>query len=234
MTFDLTSKDFSLANARQCAQACRDVYGSANIESAEAHVQVTRLDECFVVAFRGTKNIRDVLTDADAWRENIKGCSVHKGFYASLTTVFSRVEAAVNQNPNLPVIITGHSLGGALAALAAYRCQWNVHSVYTFGQPRTGDRNFAALYDRLPFPSYRVTNGADLIPWIPWLLGQYRATEMEIYFPQGEGGWLVDPAVANKLLRNGWELYREWRAGDFAMLIDHHIDSYIRRLATCA
>jgi len=69
---------------------------------------------------------------------------------------------------------TGHSLGGALATLAAFRTvseKWAKSEevlVYTFGQPRVGSYSFATAYNHLVPNSYRVVNaGWDLIPHIP-------------------------------------------------------------------
>lgn len=61
----------------------------------------------------------------------------------------------VKQYPTYSVIYTGHSLGGAIAQLAAVHHkdrslnkQLRVQ-VYTCGQPRVGNEAFAALVDKL-------------------------------------------------------------------------------------
>jgi len=89
---------------------------------------------------------------------------------------------------------------------------------------------------RRDYPAFRVTNAADIVPWVPWLLGAYRHCGKEIFMPESEFGFMeefdTDPSVFLKLLRNGPELYREWRRGKLALLDDHEINSYIRRLGT--
>lgn len=64
----------------------------------------------------------------------------------------------------LKVSFTGHSLGGALASLAAIRTvldgvrNSNQIKLITFGQPRTGDTTYAFNHDRLVPYSYRLVN----------------------------------------------------------------------------
>lgn len=59
--------------------------------------------------------------------------------------------------------LTGHSLGGALATLAAYdiAALWPTMAVscYTFGAPRTGNRAFAVDYARMVQDTWHVING---------------------------------------------------------------------------
>ena len=64
--------------------------------------------------------------------------------------------------------ITGHSLGGALAALAGAMCHWDngvkVAGVYTYGSPRLADTAFAGNY---PVPLLRFENRNDIFPHLP-------------------------------------------------------------------
>lgn len=85
--------------------------------------------------------------------------------------------------------ITGHSLGGALAVLCALnlRATFGVMSeVYTYGEPRIGNKNFAAFADyTLPY-IYRVINDADVVPHLPSLsMGFYHEGLQEWYYPAG-------------------------------------------------
>lgn len=76
----------------------------------------------------------------------------HASLYPCLTSI---VQERLNKDPNLRISVTGHSLGGAQASLAA------VHLIkegivpqaklelYTFGQPRVGNSQFAFEFDRV-------------------------------------------------------------------------------------
>lgn len=68
------------------------------------------------------------------------------------------------------VWITGHSLGGALAVLAAARLklQGIAPHVYTFGQPRVAFGEFADRFDaELSGRLWRFVNQSDLVPRLP-------------------------------------------------------------------
>jgi len=69
------------------------------------------------------------------------------------------------------LVFGGHSLGAALAALAAMKAAANgraVSAVYTFGMPRTGDTTFAEAYNRtLGDRTYRFVYECDVVPTVP-------------------------------------------------------------------
>jgi Lipase (class 3) len=150
-----------------------------------------------VVAFRGTLPINtadwdDFIETVDDWVHNGEALLVkvpyatglvHEGFSSSLETLWTSVASAVRQltPTNLPVVVTGHSKGGALATLAAVRLKSeNIATpagIYTFGSPRVGDTPFAKAFDAA-FSQWRFENDDDLVPHLPpaaqWLdfLGQ--------------------------------------------------------------
>src|SRR5262249_44300729 len=86
--------------------------------------------------------------------------------------VYEAVEAEQKRKER-PLWITGHSLGGALAHLAAWlflRRTVAVHQVYTYGAPMVGNEDVAKAFDReFPDQIYRYINGADPIPRLPTL-----------------------------------------------------------------
>lgn len=91
--------------------------------------------------------------------------------------ITEQVALILHDNPNAKLYITGHSLGGALAVLYAamlhYTGQTEVASkikaVYTFGQPRVGDLNFATYFkQKLEGRYFRVVYCNDLVPRVPF------------------------------------------------------------------
>jgi triacylglycerol lipase len=120
-----------------------------------------------IVAFAGTDPavLQNLITDFDALPQ--PGTDIHGGFNKALDAVWDIVAAAVAQ----PVVFAGHSLGAALAVLAAQRAIATAHTpvaVYTFGLPRVGGRQFAAGYDRkIGSVTYRLVHGNDIVPTVP-------------------------------------------------------------------
>jgi pimeloyl-ACP methyl ester carboxylesterase len=146
-----------------------------------------------VVAFRGTESpttldgLKDVLlTDAmnllvvpegrlghDLSAAGV-GARFHKGFVDAIAAVWGPLMAAVEAEMKVcdrPLWITGHSLGGALALLAAWLFKRRfvpVHEVCTFGAPMIGNREACAAFDReFAGRIFRYVNGRDPVPKLP-------------------------------------------------------------------
>ena len=133
-----------------------------------------------VLAFRGTeKKVSDWLTDARCAPTVAGPARVHTGFLEAFTRhtddtgrtvqqvveeILGRPDAQADGRP-LPLFITGHSLGGALALLATRLVAPNVNGAcYTFGAPRVGNYEY---FRGLKTPVYRVVNSSDVVPRVP-------------------------------------------------------------------
>jgi triacylglycerol lipase len=110
---------------------------------------------------------------------------VHKGFYNALGTLYQGVRSEVRsrRTNNQKVFLTGHSLGGALATLCAYRFQKvggvPVSGVYVFGSPRVGDVGFANAYnDLLKAKTFRWVKNLDFASKLPVSAGPPLLTTM--------------------------------------------------------
>jgi hypothetical protein len=118
-----------------------------------------------VIAFRGTEpdDPRDLLADIQAWGEPWHGgASVHAGFAEALSPVRQRVMSAIDASQR-EVVVTGHSLGAALATLvASVRPSTRL---YTFGSPRVGNAAFAAMID--PARQWRYVDYVDAVTTVP-------------------------------------------------------------------
>ena len=139
---------------------------------------VISMPESIVLAFRGTQvddfwsSVLDFIVDAQFLPvPDSHGDLVHAGFLAALGEVWPRTVAhlrAEQVRKPRPMWITGHSLGAALATLAANLCgdepSLRLQGVYTFGSPRLGDAGFGA---RIRVPVFRFRNDSDIVPHIP-------------------------------------------------------------------
>ena len=66
-----------------------------------------------------------------------KNVNVHSGFLGEINKIWSNIKTNIDEDVrNLPVYVTGHSLGGAIATLAGMRHTFE--KVTTFGEPRVG------------------------------------------------------------------------------------------------
>lgn len=103
------------------------------------------------------------------------------------SAVKSGVAAAKKANPSYPVVATGHSLGGAVATLAAayLRAAGTPVDLYTYGSPRVGNDAFANFVSGQAGLETRVTHLDDPVPRLPPLLFSYRHTSPEYWLSDG-------------------------------------------------
>jgi triacylglycerol lipase len=199
---------FALANARAMMWMSQLAYETAHVskideilgawklkklkfESNEPHTGLPPHSACMIVAenaeatfvtFAGSDpfKIQDWVTDFEA-TPTPEG--LHAGFDAAVDGVWDqKLKPAIASpaTPGKPVFFCGHSLGGALAILAAARAAHEPNPrqivVYTFGSPRNGGEAFFNDYTpRLGSSTFRLVHGTDIVPTVPLtLLGVYR------------------------------------------------------------
>lgn len=176
-----------------------------------------------VVAFRGTYSLGDVVRDLSSVRQEYvpytpegtgdgggitkkkcEGCSVHAGFMQAWTEarqiILPVLKDLIQRYPEYRLSLVGHSLGGAVAALAALEVNtkgWKPQ-LTTFGEPRIGNDKFVEYLDeRLitqaaggevvegesrVWESYRrVTHVNDPVPLLPLTEWGYRMHAGEVY-----------------------------------------------------
>ncbi|ORZ30584.1 Alpha/Beta hydrolase protein [Catenaria anguillulae PL171] len=169
-------------------------------ESTFGFVAVRRSNREIVVSFRGTSNEQNEADNMDlsltpwpfAAPSNARSMQVHRGFTRVYGAVRDQTLAAVRDltraNPGHRVVFTGHSLGGALATMAAVDVvassilQARQMGLVTFGAPRVGDRAFAQFTSGAGFRCIeRVVNANDFIAHIPARAAGYQHISGERY-----------------------------------------------------
>ncbi|CAH2072422.1 unnamed protein product [Thlaspi arvense] len=151
----------------------------------QAYVGVAKNLNAIIIAFRGTQehSIQNWVSDL-FWKQldlnypDMPDAMVHHGFYSAYhnTTVRPAVLSAVQRakisyGANINIIVTGHSMGGAMATfcgldLVVNEGEENVQ-VMTFGQPRVGNADFASYYSLLVPNTFRITHEHDMVPHLP-------------------------------------------------------------------
>ncbi|KAL0956988.1 hypothetical protein HGRIS_003088 [Hohenbuehelia grisea] len=152
-----------------------------------------------VLTFRGTSEPADVVTDAQAWFTDLKtpgvpgakGARVHTGFQDAYNYVVKQVHELVDKEvkayPKYQIIVTGHSLGGAVASFGAIslkaRYPKTPLKIYTYGSPRVGNQAFADYVEKTvgisnSFRSVHTTDGVPIM--LPMAIG-YRHFGVEYW-----------------------------------------------------
>ncbi|KAK6254552.1 hypothetical protein QUC31_016282 [Theobroma cacao] len=150
----------------------------------QAFVGVAKDLNAIVIAFRGTQehSLQNWVEDL-FWKQldlNYPGmpdAMVHHGFYTAYhnTTIRPGILHAVKKAKefygDLEIMVTGHSMGGAMASFCALDLTVNHEAknvqVMTFGQPRIGNAAFTSYYSKLVPNTIRVTNDHDIVPHLP-------------------------------------------------------------------
>ncbi|KAI1866098.1 uncharacterized protein JN550_007787 [Neoarthrinium moseri] len=179
-----------------------------------------------VVAFRGTYSITNTVIDLSTVPQEYvpypspedggdeapeepehrcENCTVHMGFLTSWQTaredVLPTLKPLRSQYPDYPIHLVGHSLGGAVAALAALEMRvilgWENVIVTTFGEPRVGNNGFVRYLDAVfdlknnrtePERQIyrRLTHVDDPVPLLPLHEWGYRSHAGEIFISKSD------------------------------------------------
>lgn len=196
---------------------------------------ICRTNDTLIVIFRGTESFKDVLTDINFTRGYLKmnkftKVLVHKGFLKYFNSILEELENEVFNNifEVNNFLFTGHSLGGALASIAAcyfsFRYKQYKVSCATFGSPRAGSRSFVKLFNKNVEESYRFVNDCDPVPNLP----------SSLRFSHVKGCKLLhNNEVSNQTRKNRvWLIIKNFFHSIFAFKFnffkDHKCKEYIR------
>jgi len=135
-------------------------------------------DEFAVLSFRGTQPDKweDIRIDIQILKERTVEGKVHTGFKRAFDDVKDEIFAEIegNTGPELPLYITGHSLGAALATVATRELDEKFNDLiaacYTFGSPRVGDGKYEKS---IKTPFYRILNVTDIVTLFPIIFGTF-------------------------------------------------------------
>uniref|UniRef100_A0A914YSX6 Fungal lipase-like domain-containing protein n=1 Tax=Panagrolaimus superbus TaxID=310955 RepID=A0A914YSX6_9BILA len=160
-------------------------------DTCSGFLAVSHSDKAIIISFRGTlgdEQLSQEFIDSliDPLVNFVGGGKINAYFSSAFTKIWNHgmrdaFFASKNKYANYTLWITGHSLGAAMAAIAGGTIvklgyfPANETIVYTFGEPRVGNKDFAAALDSLLPTIYRVIHAHDMVPHIPLegVLGYY-------------------------------------------------------------
>ncbi|KAI4122262.1 MAG: hypothetical protein LQ338_005909 [Usnochroma carphineum] len=158
------------------------------------YIAVDDTNKIVVLAIRGSVSKKNWHADWDMIRTKINfchECHVHRGFKNSWEevkdAVIGNMQKAVELHPDYRIVVTGHSLGAAVATLAAGELRRiddhfkDATELYTFGSPRLANREAARWLSEQSRLSWRITNQDDLVPRLPPRVFGYHHTEPEYW-----------------------------------------------------
>lgn len=144
---------------------------SSGDEDAQAYFW--RVGDTVYVTFRGTSSIKDASIDLTLSRYRIKNkVRVHEGFYTQFKSIEIEItKRLVHHSDASKIIFAGHSLGGALAQIAAAYYgeifDYSFVACHTFGSPRVGNTHFVEWFSKHVDENVRVSNRFDPVPMVP-------------------------------------------------------------------
>jgi triacylglycerol lipase len=195
-------------------------------------------DKMIIIAFRGTEpeKLEDWMTDADLDFVDGMGGQVHEGFNRALTYVYQDILAKIAefQTNGQSLWFTGHSLGGALATLAVAKLRYEndkpIYGLYTFGQPRVGNRDFERTFNGDFKPrAFRFVNNNDVVPRIPLRLMKYSHVGTFVYF-DNEGNIHSDMGWWYRLLDTFTGRIEDFLKPGTDGIKDHDMEKYVANL----
>jgi hypothetical protein len=213
--------------AYKYSHASTDIPQGATIRSTiiaerktSALALVVETADFIIVAFKGSQELLDWSYNLRAIPWRYAGTWAHRGFVKAHASIWPQIHAIIRANPHKQILITGHSLGGALTELSClflHDHPADVHAI-TFGKPNVflraaNDPDF----QRFPYlkTQLSVVAGSDIVARIPRFLFCPDPHQAMLYLANNgqdhvfyRGDTVGDFTVKEYILR-------DWRASDF-------------------
>lgn len=168
------------------------------ISKSDTQLFVAIKDNKVVISFRGSHGRSDWLNNFRIIGTNdLEAGRIHSGFHSAFQAIKTPLVELLNDlGSDKKIWLTGHSLGGALAAICLAELQESLRdrfqACYTFGQPRVGHGNFANFI-KINYGErfFRFVNDDDIVTRIPPV---YRHVGSLIHFA-ADGSLLTFPTT---------------------------------------
>ena len=227
----------------ECARFAREVYLEpkntiAVIQEKNTLAYIWLKDTDLFVVFRGSDDALDFTQDIMFAPVNLKVSGlgkVHSGFYDYYTTIQPRLaeilDSILKTNHDIhTVFMVGHSLGGAVATIAASlytlpRINLSIACI-TFGTPRVGDRIFVEAFEKHVPIRLRIADDRDPVVCLPprfWFKRSYvHSIPQAIISDNGESMLITS---TRETFDSFWKTLKNWCKKDIR---DHFQVEYIK------
>jgi pimeloyl-ACP methyl ester carboxylesterase len=185
-------------------------------------------DNTVYITFRGTSSLKDAMIDLNLSRYRIKNkIKVHEGFYTQFKSVeLELTKRLLKSDDATKIVFAGHSLGGALAQIAAAYYgeifDFSYVACHTFGSPRVGNSHFVEWFEKNVDENVRVVNKRDPIPMVPTL--HYWKHTMNRQFVLCPDGTIREPQDDVPWYK------RLYKLASGSKVHDHDCDLYLKNL----
>ncbi|KAI8899934.1 Alpha/Beta hydrolase protein [Globomyces pollinis-pini] len=209
-------EDLQNWNCTTCSETLQvsDINIVGEVSNSFGYVAYSKYLNTIVVAFRGTRNLNNWIRDLRWAKPDCpfpdapEDAKIHLGFLQTWEELKPQViENLMNLTMKYPkshLLITGHSLGGAISTLAAvdlYSSYADLNvldwTVFTIGEPRVGNPEFAQWFSSFPFISFRVINQIDITPHLPPKWSGFLHSGREVWIENDEGDTFYCEDVEN-------------------------------------
>jgi len=214
-----------------------DIFILNRLEQYDGNYFVIKDDNknVIVISIRGTANIENAVVDAEFMKvkDDKLGIYLHDGFKKSTDELYINLkDQIIPFKENYIFEITGHSLGGAMAAVLMMYMQndgFLVEKVITFGQPKVTNKDGVEKFGNAPL--LRVSHEEDPVPllpaklYIPYPNGHFEHFGEEVILLKGSYFSYLDEAQAEEPKVSSWwaNIYNQ-RIGD------HSVIKYVRNI----
>jgi triacylglycerol lipase len=159
------------------------------IDECDTQAIVMSDENKMIISIRGTDSLADAMTDINVSLVQGPGGRVHEGFNIATAHIWKDIMRLIKTRGNRSLWLTGHSLGAGIAAIIAAKLvdQYDepINGIYTFGMPRTGDKDFAREYNSaLGDRTFRFVNNNDIVTRTPFRSMGYRHVGQFMYFDE--------------------------------------------------
>ncbi|KAI1452699.1 alpha/beta-hydrolase [Annulohypoxylon moriforme] len=212
---------------------------NGDVTDIEGFVASDDTNKLIVASFRGSSSIRNWIADLSfilVSCDLVSGCLTHAGFLTAYneiaTDLLAALKTEVAAHPTYKIVFTGHSLGGAVATLAAgyARKQGYAADLYTYGSPRVGNKAFVSYVTNQTGSEYRVTHLDDPVPRLPPIILDYRHTSPEYWLSDGTAN-TTDYTAADIKVCEGFA-NTNCNAGTSGLDVDAHLH-YFEAISGC-